>query len=143
LAGSGGDSGRAGDTWRTRIPRENEKRFRSEGDRLIKALLQTLTALRSLISRLDPGSEYGLKTEEIDRRIERLRDLRVILENQDTARMTDPLQRSSSPRNLVTSLAANSAQPDYPATLDPVHNPGRVCRAALEEVCSRVESERR
>jgi hypothetical protein len=36
-----------------RIPRESEKRSRSEGDRLIKALLQTLTALRSLICRLE------------------------------------------------------------------------------------------
>jgi hypothetical protein len=35
--------------------------FGPKGDRLVKALLQTLTALRSFISRLDPESEYGLK----------------------------------------------------------------------------------
>jgi hypothetical protein len=60
-----------------RIPRENQKLFRAEGDRLLKALVQTLVTLRSLVGRLDARSAYGLTPEQIEERKDRLRKLRA------------------------------------------------------------------
>jgi hypothetical protein len=72
-----------------RIPsRKPEEIPSAEGDRLVQALLQTLVALRSAISRLDPKSEHGLEVEQIEERIGRLRELRAIPEDNETARMT-------------------------------------------------------
>ena len=95
------------------IPRENVKRFRSEGDRLIKSLVVTLFTLRSAIDRLESTVQtarsifsrsgmreelrllnegkvkggHGLDAQQISEREARLRDLGIGRADSDLTRM--------------------------------------------------------
>lgn len=95
------------------IPRENVKRFRSEGDRLIKSLIITLFTLRSAIDRLETTVQtarsifsrlgmrdelrllsegrvkggHGLDAQQITEREARLRDLGIGPVDSDLTRM--------------------------------------------------------